>query len=68
MDRKERADNYQEEILGGILVNLLLNSDTCHKFLPFMWPKVLCDNDGVVHHGKKQHEPLKENEKHSNPL
>ncbi len=56
------AGSYHGEILGGVLMQLILNAaaSKCHDAIPLV--VVDCDNNGVVSHGNKPLHPFSTNQ------
>jgi hypothetical protein len=54
--------SYCEEILGGVMTQLILNAaaSKCHDAIPLV--KVDCDNNGVVSHGNEPLHPFPTNQ------
>lgn len=55
------ADNYQGEILGGILIQLILRAASQGCTLEYQLVVIHCANKGVVNHGNSPGRSLGEN-------
>ena len=67
-EQSQSADNYREEILGRILVQLVLRAASQRRILPYCPVVVECDNRGVVNHGNTPTRALKVKEAQADAL